>query len=174
MKPHQDPTVAPVNTPFRADFDDQITLQRTPFGRLLLSFSNQPEPVAVHAVRAFPIAAPTRGVALVGPDGRERAWLDDLDLLTPAARILVDQDLASREMVPVISRLIAVSTFSTPSIWTVETDRGSTELVLKGEEDIRRVPPEGLLITSAQGLVFRIDQVRALDRGSRRLLERFL
>ena len=68
----------------------------------------------------------------------------------------------------------AVSTFSTPSTWTVETDRGPTQFVLKGEEDIRRVGRAMLLIADSQGLQFVVRDLAALDRHSRRLLERFL
>ena len=152
----------------------QFRLERTPFGRLLLSFLDGSEVVDVVAVRSFPIAAPNEGIALVGPDGRERAWIDSLLTLEPACRTLIEDELRQRELVPVISRLVSVSTFSTPSIWRVETDRGATELVLKAEEDIRRVPGGALLITSAQGLVFRVDDARQLDRASRRFLDRFL
>jgi hypothetical protein len=66
-----------------------------------------------------------------------------------------------------------VSSFSTPSTWTVETDRGH-QLVLKTEDDIRRLERGRLLITGSQGIVYQIRDLLALDRGSRRLLERFL
>jgi hypothetical protein len=74
----------------------------------------------------------------------------------------------------VILRLRSVSTFSTPSTWEVDTDRGPTRLVLKGEDDIRRLPSGALLIADRQGLPFFVKDRFALDRGSRRLLERFL
>lgn len=156
------------------EISGQFRLERTPFGHLLLSFLDGSEVVDVVAVRSFPIAAPDEGIALVGPDGRERAWIDSLLTLEPASRALIEDELRQRELVPVISRLVSVSTFSTPSIWRVETDRGVTELVLKAEEDIRRVPGGALLITSAQGIVFRVDDARQLDRASRRFLDRFL
>jgi hypothetical protein len=59
----------------------------------------------------------------------------------------------------------------------VETDRGPLQFVLKSEEDIRRLggPGEGrLLITTSHGLMLFIADRWALDRASRRLLERFL
>jgi hypothetical protein len=68
-----------------------------------------------------------------------------------------------------------VSTFSTPSTWVVETDRGPTSLVLKVEEDIRRLGGRGrLLISSGHGIVFLVPDLTQLDRHSIRLLERFL
>ena len=44
------------------------------------------------------------------------------------------------------------------------------------EEDIRRLPGEraALLITSGHGIVFKVPDLRGLDRHSRRLIERFL
>jgi hypothetical protein len=46
--------------------------------------------------------------------------------------------------------------------------------VLKGEEDIRRIGRAMLLIADSQGLQFMVRDLTALDRHSRRLLERFL
>ncbi len=130
------------------------------------------EPVT--PVRAFPLAAPDEGVSLVGSDGHERAWIDRLSDLPAPTRRLIDDALSDREFIPEIERLVAVSTFSTPSTWQVHTNRGPTTLVLKGEEDIRRLHDGGLLITDAHGISFRLREPKALDRQSKRLLERFL
>ncbi len=75
---------------------------------------------------------------------------------------------------PEITRLGAVSSFATPSTWHIETDRGPTQLVLKGEEDIRRLPGGRLLIADQEGVSYLIRDPAALDRSSRRLLDRFL
>ncbi len=56
----------------------------------------------------------------------------------------------------------------------MDTDRGLTRFVLKGEEDIRRVGRSMLLIADSQGLQFVVRDFGALDRHSKRLLERFL
>ena len=74
-----------------------------------------------------------------------------------------------------IERITTVSSFSTPSTWSVQTDRGPAQLVLKGEEDIRRLGSRtSLLIAAGDGMQFRVPDVGALDRHSRKLLERFL
>ncbi|EFK97445.1 protein containing Region of unknown function DUF1854, partial [sediment metagenome] len=44
----------------------------------------------------------------------------------------------------------------------------------KGEEDIRRLSGQALLVTDSHGIGYRIPDARALDKRSRRLLERFL
>jgi hypothetical protein len=149
-------------------------LARDPFGRLVLRDAGGAEHVGVVPVRAFPIAAPEEGLSLVSPDGRELAWIERLDALDTARRTLIEEDLASREFVPEIRAIRAVSSFATPSTWTVDTDRGETTLVLKGEEDIRRLARTSLLIADRHGIQFLVRDIGALDRASRRLLDRFL
>lgn len=149
-------------------------LTRDAHGRLQLTTSDGGVHAGVVPVRAFPIAAPTEGIALVGADGHELAWIDRLDELPDATRTLVEEELASREFVPEIHRLHRVSSFATPSTWEVETDRGETRFVLKGEEDIRRVGESTLLIADSHGIQFLIRDLQALDRHSRKLLDRFL
>jgi len=149
-------------------------LQRNPFGRLVLSLPDGTVHEGVVPVRAFPLVAPAEGVSLVSAEGRELAWVPHLDELQGEVRALIEEELAGREFVPAVRRIEAVSSFSTPSTWSVLTDRGATRFVLKGEEDIRRLGDGALLIASAEGINFRIGDRRALDRHSRALLERFL
>lgn len=149
-------------------------LARDAHGQLLLTTPDGVLHTGVVPVRAFPIAAPNEGVSLVDADGREVAWIDALDGLPVPLRTLITEELSSRELTPVIRRIVSVSTFSTPSTWQVETDRGSTHFVLKGEEDIRRLQDGALWITDSHGIQFIVRDRHALDRRSRRLLERFL
>jgi len=149
-------------------------IERNSFGRLVLTLPDGTEHEGVVPVRAFPLAAPEEGVSMVGMEGREVAWVPQLDELPPQARALIEQELASREFAPTVLRIESVSSFSTPSTWSVVTDRGPTRFVLKGEEDIRRLANGALLIASAEGINFRIADRWALDRKSRGVLERFL
>ncbi|CAM3496538.1 DUF1854 domain-containing protein [Paracidovorax anthurii] len=150
-------------------------LRRNAHGRLVLTLADGTVHEAITPVRAFPIAAPSEGLSLVGQDGHELLWIDHLERIDPAARALIEEELAVREFVPTITKIEAVSGFTTPSTWTVETDRGPARLVLKAEEDIRRLGRRSaLLIASADGVHFRVPDTAALDRASRRLLERFL
>ncbi len=151
-----------------------FVLSRGASGRLVLTTSEGEVHDGVVPVRAFPIAAPDEGFSIVDPDGREIAWIERLEDLPEDARRLVEEDLASREFMPEIHRLRRVSSFATPSTWEVETDRGETSLVLKGEEDIRRLTQSTLLIEDSHGIHFLIRDLQALDRASRKLLDRFL
>ncbi len=151
-----------------------FTLERNAFGRLVFTPPGGEPQAGVVPVRAFPLAAPNEGLSLIGPEGRELAWVPRLDDLNPAMRALIEAELATREFTPEVLRLNSVSSFSTPSTWEVDTDRGTTRFVLKGEEDIRLLARGRLLITSGEGLHFSVPDMARLDRHSRRLLERFL
>jgi hypothetical protein len=149
-------------------------LERHASGRLLLTDSQGRQHLGVVPVRAFPIAAPDEGISLIGSEGHELAWLERLDDLPPELRQLLEEEMALRDFVPEITRIHSVSSFGTPSTWAVETDRGATSFVLKGEEDIRRLSRQSLLIAAGHGVHFSVKDMGALDRASRRLLERFL
>lgn len=149
-------------------------LERDAFGRLVLIEAEGVRHVGVVPVRAFPLSAPDEGLSLVGSEGRELLWIDRLADLPEPARALLAEDLAARDFAPTLLKLHKVSSFGVPSTWTVSTDRGDARFVLKAEEDIRRLEGGALLIASAHGVQFRIPDVKALDRGSRKLLERFL
>ena len=149
-------------------------LERNAFGPLVLTTADGTVHEGVQPVRAFPLLAPVEGLSIVSAEGRELAWLPRLDAVPEDLRTLIEQELAAREFTPRITRIRGVSTFSTPSTWQLDTDRGPASLVLKGEEDIRRLGGGRLLIADAQGLQFEVPDLLALDRHSRRLLERFL
>jgi hypothetical protein len=120
------------------------------------------------------VSAPDAGVALMDAEGHEIVWIDDLSQLTAAVRSQVLQALTEREFLPEILQLTGVSSFATPSTWSVVTDRGATQFLLKGEEDIRRLTGTVLLINDANGVQFMIRDLAGMDKHSRKLLDRFL
>ncbi len=159
-----------IETQATADF----SLKRDSFGRLVAIIKGGVEKVGVVPVRAFPISAPTAGFALLDAEGHELAWLSDLASLSRADREILEQALNAREFTPDIRRPLEVSSFATPSTWTVETDRGPTSFVLKGIEDIRPLTPPRLMVTDSHGVNYLIQSLNDLDRHSRKLLDRFL
>jgi len=149
-------------------------LIRNPFGRLVFTAADGEVHEAVVPVRAFPIGAPDEGIALVSAEGHELRWIDRLEQLPADTATLIREELESREFVPVIRRIRSVSSFACPSTWEIDTDRGAARLVLKGEEDIRRLSQTQMMISDTHGIQFLIRDPAALDRHSRRMLDRFL
>lgn len=148
-------------------------LSRNAYGKLALTLADGQVRESVVPVRAFPIQAPERAISLLDADGHEVAWIEELARVPEPARSLIRAALAEREFMPEIHAILGVSTFSTPSTWQVRTDRGDTSFVLKGDEDIRRLAGNTLLVTDTHGIQFLIRDMTALDRESRRLLDRF-
>ena len=154
---------------------DAFRLEITPFGKLVLTNAQGHRFEGVVPVRAFPIQAPEEGVSVLDTDGHEVAWVPDLAKLPQPAQDLLRQELARREFMPVIARIVSVSSFSTPCNWTVKTDRGDCEFVLRGDEDIRGVGADNtLLIADAHGIHYLVPDQLSLDAHSKKILDRFL
>jgi hypothetical protein len=160
----------PVTAPF--------TLTRNAFGKLIYTDADGTTHESVVPVRAFALTAPDQGLSLISAEGKELQWIDRLDDLPEATRMLIADELAQREFMPVIQRIVTVGSFATPSTWQVETDRGITELILKSEDDIRRLKgttgTHSLLIADSNGIHFMIRDRTALDAHSQKILKRFL
>ena len=153
----------------------QFTLVCDAFEKLILTLPLGERFEGVVPVRAFPIQAPEDGISLVNQDGEEVGWIDALCDVPQPAQGLIRAALGAREFMPVITSIDAVSSFSTPCTWTVQTDRGTTEFVLRGDEDIRRIAKEnGLLIADTHGIQYLVRDQFALNAHSKKILDRFL
>ena len=151
-----------------------VRFSRNPRGQLCVALPDGTVCEGVVPVRSFPIQAPLEGISLLGTDGKEVLWLEHLDALAAPQRQLLDEEFAARELIPVVEQIVSVDSISVPSCWDVLTDRGRATLVLKAEEDIRRLPGGALLISDHAGVQFLLRQVSALDKADRRLLDHFL
>ncbi len=148
--------------------------ERNPLGRWVWTDAQGTRHEQVLVVRAYPVTAPEQGVGIMDMEGHELAWFDRLDQIAQPLQDLLHQAVAEREFLPEIQRLMAVSSLVTPSFWTVQTDRGQARFLLKGEEDIRRLTGKTLIVSDVDGVQYLIRDPMALDRHSRKLLDRFM
>lgn len=153
---------------------EELQLSRDRFGKLVLTTADGQQHAGVAPVRAFPIQAPDEGISLMTGDGKEVAWIPALGALPAATRLLLEEELQGREFMPEIRAIRSVSSYATPCTWQVSTDRGDTSFVLRGEEDIRRISADTLLISDSHGIHFLLRDLHGLDRQSRKILDRFL
>jgi len=152
-----------------------LQVERDAFGRLILVMNDGVRHEGVLPVRAFPIQSPEEGISIVNLDGEEVAWVDGLVQLNEPAQTLIRKELAAREFMPVVGEIMSVTSFSTPCTWTVKTDRGMAEFVLRGDEDIRRIGTAGgLLIADSHGIQYLVKDQFALNAHSKKILDRFL
>ncbi len=149
------------------------TLERNALGRLVFIDVTGMRHASVYPIRAFPITSPSTGLSIMDQSGKELWWFDGVAAIPEGELDLINEELAAREFMTVIEKITKVSTFATPSIWDIETDRGPTRIRLKGEEDIRRISGNTLLIADSNGLQFLIKDFTQLDKISKKLLDRF-
>jgi hypothetical protein len=148
-------------------------LERDSLGRLVLIDESGHRHEGVYPVRAFPITAQDAGISIMDPSGKELCWFDSIGSIPETELGLIEAEMTAREFMPIIEKITKVSTFATPSIWDIETDRGPTRIRLKAEEDIRRIAGNTLLIADSNGLQFLIKDATQLDKVSKKLLDRF-
>lgn len=151
-----------------------MRLERNPRGRWVWTDAAGVRHEQVVVVRAFPVTAPEQGVGVMDAEGHELAWFDRLDQAPQPLQTVLREAIAEREFLPEILSLKSVSSLVTPSVWTVDTHRGQTRFMLKGEEDIRRLTGKTLIVSDVDGVQYLIRDPLALDKHSRKLLDRFM
>lgn len=149
-------------------------LSHDAWGRLVMIDSDGRRHVGVEPVRAFPISDGEHWISIVDGEGRELACVHDVAQLPAQTRQILEEDLARREFVPVLQRIYGVSSESAPAEWDVQTDRGRTRFTLNSEDDLRRLGPYSALVIDVNGIRYVIEDMRAFDAPSRRILERYL
>ncbi len=151
-----------------------FTLQRDSQRRLVFTAPDGRTHIDVDPVRAFPLSDPRHSISICDSLGREILYIDSLDDLDPATRASLEAELAQREFVPIILRVINTPPKTEPSTWQVETDRGITTFEVDSDDSVYRRPPRRVSIVDSRGIRYEIPDTRNLDHHSRRVLDRFL
>jgi len=145
-------------------------LERQPDGRLDFLDATGRRFEGVDVLLAFPLSVPDGPVAIVAAGGGELAWIESPAVLAPPLRVVLDEELAQREFLPVIERIECV-TDGEPAEWTVSTDRGRHRFKVAHPDDVARVADGSAVVTDTFGMRYRIPCVAGLDGHSRRLLD---
>lgn len=151
-----------------------VDLARDTWGQLVFTDAEGRRHENVVPIRAFPITAPKQYLAICDSRGNELAFCEDVSQLAEHVRELIEDDLARRDFIPEIQRIVRVTSGQSPTEWTVETDRGPTTFLVEIEENVRRLGRQQATVTDTHGMRYLIRDLRALDSPSRRMLERFL
>lgn len=153
---------------------DSFTLERDDWGALVLIDEEGVRHSPIEPVRGFPLSDPDRWVSLCSGSGRELVVVEDLAVLEPKSRRILADELARREFVPLVHRILSLPVDSEPTEWHVETDRGTTTFQLNSVDDVRRLGAHRVLVVDARGIRYLIEDTRLLDPLSQRVLERYL
>ena len=153
-----------------ADF----SLEVDSWGRLILIDQAGNRLVGVEPVRVFPLTEPDRWISLVDANGKERALIEEPNLLPDTLRTVLAEEIAKREFQPVISKIEKIEGEPPLCFLSVVTDRGSVRFAVEGEDLVRRVGTHRIVIIDQRGQKYIIPDLTRLDPASRKLLNLFL
>jgi len=156
------------------DLKEGFSLVRDSLGRLVFCDQEGREQIDVKPIRIFPISDPEHFVSICDVDGNEIICIEDLTQLPEQVHRLLSEELGVREFLPIIKKIMGISSRFEPSEWQVETDRGETCFILNDEDDIHRLSTHRILIIDAHRLRYLIPDMRRLDSASRRVLAHYI
>ncbi len=152
----------------------EIRVRRDESGRLVYRDRLGREHAGVEPVRAFPLSDPERHITLLDSHGRELLTIDSLADLPVESRQAIAAELADRQFLPRIERVVRVQDAKEPEIWDVVTDRGPVRFLLGDSEEIRRLGPHRAILLDVHGGRYFIPDSRQLDARSQHILTRYL
>lgn len=162
----------PAEPLFEPVFDcNSLSLALDSLGKLCGQDAAGERVAGIVPLRLFPLSDPDHWISLVDSNQRELCVIPDVAALPAETANCLRQELARREFVPIISRIVWVSGNSEPCEWKVETDRGPAEFILQHERDIRRLGQKGILIIDAHGIRYMIQDDKQMDAYSRRIID---
>ena len=153
--------------------DESFQLSRNASGRLVVTTSDGRVHEGVEPMRSFPLSDPDRLVSLIDGHGHEVTCVADISRLPAETASLLRRELADREFLPRIERIVHVTTHKEPHEWDVITDRGRVQFLLR-DDDIRRLGPTRAILVDMHGVRFYIADSQQLDAKSRRILSQYL
>jgi hypothetical protein len=157
-----------------ADMKESFSLSRDALGCLVFCDQEGREHIDVKPIRIFPISDPEHWVSICDADGNEIICIEDLNQLPGQVRHILLEELGVREFLPIIKKIMGISSRFEPSEWQVETDRGETCFILNDEDDIHRLSTYRILIIDAHRIRYLIPDMRRLDSASRRVLAHYI
>jgi hypothetical protein len=140
-----------------------------------LTLDNDRSWAKVSVARAFPLSDPEHYIGFLDGAGKDVGILHDPGLLDPESRKVVEEELEKRYFVPIVERVTAVKEEFGTIYWTVETDRGTKEIVVRNLRDnIQELSQSRIIITDADGNRFEFPDTSKLDNKSLGIIMRNL
>ena len=140
-----------------------------------LTLENDRSWAKISVARAFPLSDPEHYIGFLDGAGKDVGMLHDPSLLDPDSRKLVEEELEKRYFVPIVERVVSVKEEFGTIYWTVETDRGAKEIIVRNLRDnIQELSASRIIITDADGNRFEFPDTGKLDNKSMGIIMRNL
>jgi hypothetical protein len=131
--------------------------------------------VKVSPARAFPLSDPDHYIGLLDGAGKDIGMIYDPALLDTESRQLLVKDLERRYFVPQVERVLYVKEEFGTIYWTVETDKGESEIIVRNLRDnLQELSPTRVIITDIHGNRYEFQNVQRFDNKTQSLILRNL
>jgi len=151
---------------------DRIRLLKAPPWKLRLTIDGDRSYLRVKVVRAAPLSHPDRYICFLDAKDEVICMVDSLQSLEEEYRPLAEEDLDRRYLTARVERVHAIQMEFGVSYWEVDTDRGRREFVAKDvAENVQWMGDHRLLILDVDGNRFEVEDLGALDKRSRSLMD---
>jgi hypothetical protein len=145
-----------------------VRARRNALGQLVVTLGGGVETVeGVRPVRAFPLTAPDRQIALLDAEDRELGVIRELKRLDRESRAAIEAELEIAYLVARVQVIHSVRSRFGVTTWELETDRGPRTAHVKERSDIRPLPDGRIILTDVHGIQFEIPPPAELDDRSR-------
>ena len=127
----------------------------------------------------FPVSEETRYLTVRDASGEEQSEIgviEDWTLLEGQDRQAVAEELGLHYFVPAIQRVVKVKDELGFLYWTVDTDKGHKEFVMRNNviRHAREVSPGRWLLIDVNQARYEVPDIGAMDRASQKLIQRYL
>lgn len=125
--------------------------------------------------RAFPLSDPDHYIGLLDINGKDIGMIYDPALLDPESRATIAKDLERRYFVPLVERVLHVKEEFGTIYWTIETDKGEIDLVVRNLRDnLQELSPARVIITDIHGNRYEFNNVQRFDNKTQSIILRNL
>ncbi len=140
-----------------------------------LTLNNERSWRKVSVARAFPLSDPDHYLGFLDGSGKDVGMLHDPAFLDPDSKKTVEEELEKRYFVPIVEKAISVKEEFGTVYWTLDTDRGQREVIVRNMRDnLQELSPIRVIITDVDGNRFEFQDITKLDSKSYGLILRNL
>jgi hypothetical protein len=140
-----------------------------------LTWENERSWTKVTMARGFPLSDPDHYIGFLDGAGKDMGLIYDPGQLDSESRKILEEDLEKRYFVPVVERVLNVKEEYGTIYWTVQTDRGEKEIVVRNMRDnLQELSSSRVIITDVDGNRFEFPDINKLDGKSMGIIMRNL
>ncbi|MCX6381554.1 MAG: DUF1854 domain-containing protein [Armatimonadetes bacterium] len=131
--------------------------------------------IKVSSARAFPLSDPDHYIGLLDINGKDVGMIYDPALLDSESRATVTKDLERRYFVPTVERILHVKEEFGTIYWTVETDKGEIDIIVRNLRDnLQELSPTRVIITDIHGNRYEFNNLQRFDNKTQSIILRNL